>query len=374
MIVWDAVEMERVREIDLAPYDGYSCRDITAAEPPGMLSPDITASSSSLTLSWAAPSSGPAVTEYRVYKGDSLGNESFYSSVSSSTLTYTDTSVVSGLLSHYRVSAVMQGLGEGPLSRRSTCYAGAVLDGDLDMDGICDDADEDADGDGVANSVDAFPLDSSEDTDTDGDGTGNNADTDDDDDGWSDADELVCNTDALDSTSIPADADSDGICDEVDTDRAEAGFQAGSVFTDATLSARGDTTCAILESASLQCWGSNAASKLGSGSGGSTPAASDLGSGRTAVATAIGFYNSCAILDDGSVRCWGQNNGGSSGSTISIGTGRIAVTITAGFDHACAILDDASLVCWGGNSNGQLGDGTTTTASTSSPASVDFGT
>ncbi|MCH2268891.1 IPT/TIG domain-containing protein, partial [Candidatus Thalassarchaeum betae] len=291
MIVWDAVEMERVREIDLAPYDGYSCRDITAAEPPGMLSPDITASSSSLTLSWAAPSSGPAVTEYRVYKGDSLGNESFYSSVSSSTLTYTDTSVVSGLLSHYRVSAVMQGLGEGPLSRRSTCYAGAVSDGDLDSDGICDDADEDADGDGVANSEDAFPLDSSEDTDTDGDGTGNNADTDDDDDGWSDADELVCNTDALDSTSIPADADSDGICDEVDTDRAEAGFQSGSVFTDATLSARGGTTCAVLESASLQCWGSNAASKLGSGSGGSTPATSDLGSGRTAVATAIGFYN-----------------------------------------------------------------------------------
>jgi len=403
IIVWDPSSMSEVTTIDLTPVDGYRCRGITAAESPGMLSPTISATSNDLVLSWAAPSSGPAVTEYRVYKGDSPGNESYYATVSPSTLTYTDTSASSTALSYYRVSSVMTGLGEGPISPRLTGAPGAdydndgiadALDDDDDNDGVLDsddafpldpsedtdtdgdgtgnNADTDDDGDGVADSSDAFPLDPSEDTDTDGDGTGNNADTDDDGDGWSDTDEILCNTDALDSNSIPSDSDSDGICDEVDSDRAEAGFQAGSVFTDATLSARGDTTCTILENASLQCWGSNAASKLGSGSGGSTPTASDLGSGRTAVATAIGFYNSCAILDDGSVKCWGQGNGGSSGSTMSIGTGRIAVTITAGFDHACAILDNASLLCWGGNSNGQLGDGTTTTST--SPVSVDLGT
>ncbi len=438
IIVWDSVRMQQVLEIDLAPYDGYSCRDITASEPPGMLSPTISATSHDLVLSWAAPSSGPAVTEYRVYKGDSPGNESYYANVSPSTLTYTDTSASSTALSYYRVSSVMTGLGEGPISPRLTGAPGAdydndgiadTLDNDDDNDGVLDsddafpqdpsedtdtdgdgtgnnadtdddgdgvadssdafpldssedtdtdgdgtgnNADTDDDGDGVADSSDAFPLDPSEDTDTDGDGTGNNADTDDDGDGWSDTDEILCNTDALDSNSIPSDSDSDGICDEVDSDRAEAGFQAGSVFTEATLSAGGATTCIILENASLQCWGSNAASKLGSGSGGSTPAASNLGSGHTAMATAIGFYNSCTILDGGSVKCWGQSNGGSSGSTMSIGTGRVAVTITAGFDHACAILDNASLLCWGGNSNGQLGDGTTTTST--SPVSVDLGT
>lgn len=217
---------------------------------------------------------------------------------------------------------------------------------DTDGDFICDNLDTDDDGDGVDDSNDAFPLDSSEDTDTDGDGIGNNADTDDDGDGWSDTEEIVCNTDGLNSGSIPSDSDSDGICDEIDANRAEAGFQDGSVFTYSTLSGGGDSTCVILENASLQCWGSNAASKLGTISGGTNPTSLDLGTDRTAVASAIGFYTSCAILDDGSVKCWGQGNGGSTGRTVNIAANRIAVTITVGFDHSCAILDDASVICW----------------------------
>ena len=445
IIVWDHSSMSEVTTIDLTPVDGYRCRGITAAEPPGMLSPTISATSTDLVLSWPAPSSGPAVTEYRVYKGDTPGNESFHATVSSSTLTYTDTSASSTALSYYRVSSVMAGLGEGPISPRLIGAPGADPDGDgisnpfdddddgdgtsdtsdafpldpsedtdTDSDGIgnnadtdddgdgfsdvdevtncgegndplnasdmptdtdgdisCDALDTDDDGDGTPDAIDAFPLDPSEDTDTDSDGIGNNADTDDDGDGWSDADEVICSTNSIDSNSVPYDTDSDGICDEVDSDRAEAGFQSGSVFTYSTLSAGGGSTCAILDNASLQCWGSNAASKLGSGGGGSTPTELDLGTGRTAVSSAIGFYTSCSILDDGSVKCWGQANGGSSGSTISIGTGRVAVAVAVGFDHACAILDDASLICWGGNSAGQLGDGTTTDSST--PASVALG-
>jgi alpha-tubulin suppressor-like RCC1 family protein len=439
IIVWDPVAMAEVSKIDLTPFDGWRCRGITAAEPPGLLTPNISASSNSLTLSWSAPSSGPAVTEYRVYKGDSPGNESFHATVSSSSLTYIDTSASSTALSYYRVSSVMTGLGEGPISPRLTGAPGSDFDGDgiadaldedddndgvadsadafpldpsedtdtdgdgignnadtdddgdgvadssdafpldssedtdTDGDGTGNNADTDDDGDGVADSSDAFPLDPSEDTDTDGDGTGNNADTDDDGDGWSDDDEAICSTNPIDSSSVPSDTDSDGICDSVDTDLNEAGFQAGSVFTYSTLSAGGGSTCAILDNASLQCWGSNAASKLGSGGGGSTPTALDLGTGRTVVASAVGFYTSCSILDDGSVKCWGQGNGGSSGSTVGIGASRAAVAIAVGFDHACAILDDASLICWGGNSAGQLGDGTTTTASSSSPVSVDLG-
>jgi alpha-tubulin suppressor-like RCC1 family protein/subtilisin-like proprotein convertase family protein len=438
IIVWDPSSMSEVTTIDLTPVDGYRCRGITAAEPPGLLTPNISASSNSLTLSWSAPSSGPAVTEYRVYKGDSPGNESYYATVSPSTLTYTDTSASSTALSYYRVSAVMAGIGEGPVSSRLIGAPGSDFDGDgiadaldddddndgvldsddafpldpnedtdtdgdgtgnnadtdddgdgvddssdafpldpnedtdTDGDGTGNNADTDDDGDGVADSSDAFPLDSSEDTDTDGDGTGNNADIDDDGDGWSDDDEAICSTNPIDSNSVPSDTDSDGICDEVDSDRAEAGFQAGSVFTYSTLSAMGSSTCAVLDNGSLQCWGLNTVGKLGDGTTTSrtTPTAAILGSGRTAVATAMGFYTSCSILDDGSVKCWGQNNGGSSGNTVSIGADRAAVAIAVGFDHACAILDNASLICWGGNSAGQLGDGTTTSSST---VSVDLG-
>ena len=45
---------------------------------------------------------------------------------------------------------------------------------------------EDTDGDGVANLIDAFPLDPAEQIDTDGDGIGNNADNDDDGDKYLD--------------------------------------------------------------------------------------------------------------------------------------------------------------------------------------------
>ena len=72
--------------------------------------------------------------------------------------------------------------------------------------------------------VDAFPMDGTEWIDTDGDGVGNNADTNDDgdtdanNDPWTDAEEIACGSDPLDSSSTPADFDEDGICDVTDTD------------------------------------------------------------------------------------------------------------------------------------------------------------
>ncbi|MDP7001783.1 MAG: hypothetical protein QGH90_07765, partial [Candidatus Poseidoniaceae archaeon] len=89
-----------------------------------------------------------------------------------------------------------------------------------------------------------------------------------------------------------------------------------------------------------------------------------------------GGYHTCAILDDGSVRCWGYNAYGQlgDGTTTNRNTptalsswpsGRTAVAITAdGGGHTCAILDDGSVRCWGWNDYGQLGDGTTTSRNT----------
>ena len=69
----------------------------------------------------------------------------------------------------------------------------------------------DSDSDGVGDSLDAFPLDPSEDTDTDGDGVGNNADNDDDNDGTPD------NTDAFPlDPSEDTDTDGDGVGDNAD--------------------------------------------------------------------------------------------------------------------------------------------------------------
>ena len=71
---------------------------------------------------------------------------------------------------------------------------------------------------------DAFPLDPAEWTDTDADGIGNNADTDDDNDGFTDLDELVCDSDPLDRFNKPADQDNDLIPDCVDPDRDGDGY------------------------------------------------------------------------------------------------------------------------------------------------------
>jgi len=89
---------------------------------------------------------------------------------------------------------------------------------DSDNDGTGDNADDDDDGDGFTDDIDWAPLDETEWLDTDGDGIGDNSDQDDDSDLWEDSDEQICQTDSLDSESIPADTDGDLICDLVDDD------------------------------------------------------------------------------------------------------------------------------------------------------------
>ena len=100
---------------------------------------------------------------------------------------------------------------------------------------------------------------------------------------------------------------------------------------------------------------------------GSNLNAIDLGSGRTATSITTGTGYSCALLDDASVKCWGRGHYGQLGHgksndldspanlSITLGTGRTAKTISAGNFHTCAILDNSSIKCWGLNDSGQLG-------------------
>jgi len=86
----------------------------------------------------------------------------------------------------------------------------------------------------------------------------------------------------------------------------------------------------------------------------------------TATAIAAGSLHTCALLDNASVKCWGYNNhgqlgidntthmGGYSGDmavlpTVNLGTGRTATAIAVGSVHTCALLDNASVKCWGYN-------------------------
>ena len=72
-------------------------------------------------------------------------------------------------------------------------------------------------------------------------------------------------------------------------------------------------TCAVLDDGTVRCWGYGGDGELGYGNrnwigddeapGSVGPV--DLGSGRTAVAITAGGAHTCALLDDASVRCWG---------------------------------------------------------------------
>ncbi len=151
-------------------------------------------------------------------------------------------------------------------------------------------------------------------------------------------------------------------------------------------------TCALLDNASVKCWGRNNYGQLGIDNTNNMADGSgeviDLGTGRTATAISAGELHTCAVLDNASVKCWGTNSLGRLGiginihmgdnwgemavlPSIDLGTGRTATAISAGYYHTCALLDNASVKCWGMNNHGQLGiDNTTTMGSTSGSMAV----
>jgi len=145
--------------------------------------------------------------------------------------------------------------------------------------------------------------------------------------------------------------------------------------------------CALLDDASVKCWGFNDvnAGQLGLGTpdirgdqagemGDALPVVS-LGTGRTAIQLAAGYMHTCALLDNGMVKCWGENDFGQLGlgdtaargdgpgemgntlPAVSLGVGRTAKQITAGAQFSCALLDDETVKCWGNNNHGKLGIG-----------------
>ena len=142
----------------------------------------------------------------------------------------------------------------------------------------------------------------------------------------------------------------------------------------------------------MKCWGRDNYGQLGDGGSNTdtnapSSTAINLGTGRTAVAVAAGWYHTCAILDNGDLKCWGRDSSGQLGdgaiqfgtpysdtnapssTAINLGSGRTAVAVSAGSAHTCAILDNGEAKCWGSNSFGSLGDGGSNT-NTNAPSST----
>lgn len=79
-------------------------------------------------------------------------------------------------------------------------------------------------------------------------------------------------------------------------------------------------SCAILDTGAVRCWGFGGNGRLGYGAtdsigdaAGETPASVApvfMGAGRTARAISLGFSHTCALLDDATVSCWGYGGSG----------------------------------------------------------------
>jgi alpha-tubulin suppressor-like RCC1 family protein len=100
------------------------------------------------------------------------------------------------------------------------------------------------------------------------------------------------------------------------------------------LAAGADHTCALLETGNVRCWG--AGSYLGYGEDenvgdNTTPAsAGDLQLGGTASRIAVGHQHTCALLEDATVRCWGENHRGRLGYPGVAWVGRTDLPANAG--------------------------------------------
>ena len=139
-------------------------------------------------------------------------------------------------------------------------------------------------------------------------------------------------------------------------------------------------TCAILEDDTLVCWGTDAFGVLGNGDSETsdkyTPQVVATPADRKVAKVELGVSHTCMLMDDGGIMCWGRDHlgqlgdGGTSTTThapssnVELPEGRAATDLSVGDYHSCALLDNGSITCWGQNNYGQLGDNSTTHAST----------
>jgi len=134
--------------------------------------------------------------------------------------------------------------------------------------------------------------------------------------------------------------------------------------------------CAVIPGGELRCWGLNNQGQLGDGSLVNRTAPVPVAGLAGVVEAGTGGAFTCARRTGGQVSCWGRNNAGQLGNSTTTNSltpvtvsGLTAVSLHVGYEHACAVLAGGTAVCWGANTFGRLGDGTTNDRMVPTPVS-----
>lgn len=179
-------------------------------------------------------------------------------------------------------------------------------------------------------------------------------------------------------TALLSDCDANAICTNAPgsfTCACGPGFVGDGKSCEATyaaVSAGQYHACALRTDKTLWCWGLNTSGQIGTGTGDTVflrPAAAGSASDWTRVSAGGSF--TCGLSDAGKISCWGTNGTGQIGDgttatalTPTPAAGGVTdwIALDAGASHTCAIRAGGELSCWGANARGQIGDGTTATA------------
>jgi alpha-tubulin suppressor-like RCC1 family protein len=130
------------------------------------------------------------------------------------------------------------------------------------------------------------------------------------------------------------------------------------------VSAKGDTSLALLSDGTVMAWGKGDSGQLGNGAevDSDVPVAVSGLSGVTAISA--GHKYALALLSDGTVMAWGENKLGQLGDgtmadsdvPVSVAGLSEVTAISAGGNASLALLRDGTVMAWGDNRNGQLGN------------------
>jgi alpha-tubulin suppressor-like RCC1 family protein len=135
----------------------------------------------------------------------------------------------------------------------------------------------------------------------------------------------------------------------------------------------GGQACGLVAGGAAWCWGWNGSGQLGSPAGAfsSTPVAVSGGLSFSAISAGQNG-TTCGIAVGGAAYCWGNNvdgelgNGSTTNATtpVAVSGGLTFKSISAGFASTCGLTPGGAAYCWGDNTWGELGNGSTTNSKT----------